>query len=98
MTVLITQFKNTMTTVLKNPEYHIALCAGEQGAHYPTINQAGNDKRATDSKLLKTRRTSIVSTFNAHTLRKDYKLKELVAVSEEIGINIMCIHEHRLYH
>ena len=82
-----------MTTNSDNLQYRITRRGGDQGAHPPMANQI-----ATGLKLLKARTTSLASTFNANTLQQDYKLCEIAAVSMEIGLDVIFIQEHRLFH
>ena len=70
----------------------------EQGARLSMVNQVGNDKHATGLKLRKVKRTTVITTFNANTLQKEYKLQELAAAAQEIGIQVVSIQEHRFYH
>ena len=87
-----------MTNSNSDDSYRIARRAGEQGARLSMVNQVGNDKYATGLKLLKAKRVTVIKTFNANTLQKEYKLQELAAAAEESGIQIIWIQEHRFYH
>ena len=48
--------------------------------------------------LLKCKKRTIFSTFNARTLSKDSKLLELVSCARSFNIDILSIQEHRIYH
>ena len=88
--------------ITPNPtSYRIARRAGEQGARPPVSNQAGIEKHATDLekyRLMKGKRTTIISSFNSRTLRMEHNQAELTALANAIGIEVLCVQEHRMFH
>ena len=67
-----------------------------------TLKPTGQVSRDRDGKgsthLLKCKKQTIFSTFNARTLSKDSKLLELVSCARSFNIDILSIQEHRIYH
>ena len=82
----------------------IARRAAQKGARPAVPPQAAIEKLATGEnnkppeRLLKAKNELRISTFNVQTLRKDEKLPELIACSEETNQDIICIQEHRYFH
>ena len=93
-----------MTSITTVPSYHIARRVGDQGARPPAGCQAGIEKNVTDQniskgcRLLKCRKTTLVSTFNCRTLNPSERAGELTALAQEQNIDVICIQEHRIYH
>lgn len=85
-----------------NPtSYRIARRAGYKGPRPPVTNQAGIEKYATGWNhdcLIKAKRENLITSFNARTLRLDKNKSELTATANAIGIEVVCIQEHRIYH
>ena len=79
--------------------------AVKQGSRSSVRNQAENDRYVTDyndcnasKSLLKCKKPTIVTTFNARSLTSISKLGEITELAERYTIDIMCIQEHRMYH
>ena len=88
-----------MTSTSNQDSYHIARRVGEEGARPPVGNWAGIEKNTTSCKnLLKSKTCQLVSTFNARTLNSPLKLGEITALSEKLGLEAVCIQEHRIHH
>ena len=68
------------------------------------LPQAAIEKSTTDEnpkpyeKLLKGKTEIRIGTMNVQTLRKDEKIPELVASSENTSQDVICIQEHRFIH
>ncbi|XP_068723385.1 uncharacterized protein [Montipora capricornis] len=86
--------------------YHIARRVGYQGARPPVGCQAGIEKNGTgqniskDCRILKCRKTTLVSTFNCRTLTRSSigRTGELTVLDQEQNIDVICSQEHRIYH
>ena len=52
----------------------------------------------TKQKMLKSKQTICISTFNVQTLNRTAKLNELVYNAQKFNISIIVIQEHRLIH
>ena len=84
--------------------YHITRPVDLQGARPSVGCQAGVEKNTTgkkvdnNSRLLKYKKASLVSTLNCRTLSSQKNIGELIASAEKHGIDIVCIQEHRIFH
>ena len=84
----------------------IARRAVHQGARPAVTPQAAIEKSATVgittsntcNRLMKSKMEVRISTFNVQTLRKEEKIPELIASSENTCQDIVCIQEHRYIH
>ena len=98
-------------TVTTRSKCRIARRADEQGAGPPMGNQAGIEKLVTGSnksenynelkekdKLLKCKQNLFITTFNARTLSAEANQFEMVSLVEKLGIEVLCVQEHRIYH
>ena len=91
-----------MTEPTLRRSYRIARRAGKQGARSAEVSVLASvfEKSATEpnSRLLKCKRTTTISTFNVRTLNSENQLPELTASAAAQNIDVICVQEHRLYH
>ena len=66
-----------------------------------TLNQSrrvGSDAQVVQAAILKCKKQIKISSFNARTLREEWRLEELVSCMEKNNISIIGIQEHRRVH
>ena len=80
----------------------LARRAGKQGARPATVQYAveklTTGQHQQQKHLFKCRKSSIISTFNARTLRSECQLNECINAAMETKQDVVCIQEHRQYH
>ena len=102
--VFIMPRKLNMTQSSLRRSSRIARRAIQKGARPAVLPEAAIKKSTTDEnpkpyeKLLKGKTEIRIGTMNVQTLRKDGKIPELIASSENPSQDIICTQEHRFIH